>query len=127
MSSRKTRGSKNSKGGASENVSTANEHEPNASSSQIATMYGDQNSVPLRGYVPPAFFRERAPPIFDESCDSNWMKYADEFRLHLLDQNEKDDIYKSIFSDTRNRQIYALLIKGIGRKSYNKDKKHLNF
>ena len=115
---------KMSRRGRSKNsvVSTAigqdNENSATSSNtSEIMTFNGGHSSGPQTGYGSLNVIRERSPPTFDDT-EINWPKYAAEFRLHLLDQNENDDIYTSTFTPTRNRQIYALLLKGVGRKSF---------
>jgi len=62
--------------------------------------------------------RERPPPTHNDT-EKTWPKYSEEFRLHLLDQNEEDDIFNSKFSIKRNREIYSMLIRGVGNKAFN--------
>ena len=72
-------------------VSTAIENTDNSATnsntSEVMAFHGGRNSDPLTGYGHLSYIRERSPPTFDDK-DINWPKYAAEFRLHLLDQNE---------------------------------------
>ena len=75
-----------------------------------------QNPKNLTGNGTQYVMKESVPKFDDKS--ENWPKYAAEFELHISAQNEEDDIRNTSFSPRRNKEIYAMLIKGIGRRSF---------
>ena len=68
------------------------------------------------GHGPQLVVKEQLPAFDDKMI--NWEKYAMELQLHIMDQNEDEDIRTSSFTPKRNREIYRMLIRGVGRKSF---------
>ena len=86
-----------------------------ATSSQ-GSLNETQNDRIQTGHGPQLVVEEQLPAFDDKMI--NWEKYAMELQLHIMDQNEDEDIRTSSFTPKRNREIYRMLIRGVGQKSF---------
>ena len=101
----------------SSNTSVSSADDIRASFSQ-GSHNDNQNERVVTGNGTQLVWKEKLP-VFDDQ-DISWAKYAEEFELHIMEQedNEDIDIRTHSFTTKRNRQIYKMLVQGIGRKSF---------
>ena len=95
--------------------STCSIDDDRATSSQ-GSLNETQNDRVQTGHGPQLVVEEQLPAFDDKMI--NWEKYAMELQLHIMDQNEDEDIRTSSFTPKRNREIYRMLIRGVGQKSF---------
>ena len=72
----------------------------------------------LIGNGNPAILGLKSPPSFNDKKE-NWVKYKEDLRLHLCEQFGDVDLMTSTFDKIRNRQIYHMIVRGVGTLSFN--------
>ena len=109
----KTRGKKTVQIVSTADIASA----PSTSQSQIVTY---PNAGPSTGHGPQVVVsRTVSPSKLDETSDQNWKKFAEEFRLHIMELYPEEDIYKTTFNELKNRKIYQVLLQATGTKCFN--------
>ena len=108
----------NTKGGE-ETISTASivQNNNTAGSSQ-GEVSGPLIPRGVTGYDNPVTWGWKNPPSFNDKKE-NWVKYKEDLRLHLCEQFGEVDLMTSEFDKTRNRQIYHMIVRGVGPLSFN--------
>ena len=70
------------------------------------------------GYDNPAVWSLKNPPSFNDKKE-NWVKYKEDLRLHVCELFGDVDLMTSVFDKIRNRQIYHMIVRGVGPLSFN--------